>query len=267
MNDAKRAADFLRRKLDIAEPELAVVLGSGLGSIAETLLDSRGVSAGSIPGFPPSSVAGHEGEVRCGRWGGCSTLIFRGRVHLYEGHPVGTVTLAVRTAAELGARELVLTNAAGSCDGSIPPGCLMRATDLLDLFFRRLRTRVPTPRIGMAPVLDPSMGKRLDTAAIVEGIHLRTGVLCGSLGPSYETASEVRLWRRIGGHAACMSTVPEAFAARAAGMRVGVVSMISNYGTGISPGPLDHRDVMDQAARAGVDLGRLLRRFATSVGA
>lgn len=262
MNDAKRAADFLRRNLEIADSDLAVVLGSGLGSIAETLLDARRVAAGEIPGFPAASVAGHEGEVRCGRWGGRSTLIFRGRVHLYEGHPVDTITLAVRTAAALGVKELILTNAAGSCDGSIPPGCLLRATDLLDLFFRRLRARAPSSRIGTAPVLDPSMGRRLDTAAIAEGIQLRTGILCGSLGPSYETASEVRLWRRIGAHAACMSTVPEAFAARAAGMRVGVVSMISNYGTGISAGPLDHRDVMDQAARAGVDLGRLLRRFA-----
>lgn len=267
MKDARDAARSLRNRLGIERPRLAVVLGSGLGSVAESLLEARGMPAGEIPGFPRAAVQGHEGEVRFGRWGGCPTLIFRGRVHLYEGHSAETITLAVRTAALLGASELVLTNAAGSCDASIPPGCLMRSTDLLDLFFRRLRIPGAPGRIATAPLLDAEVGSRLDAAALAEGIHLRTGVLCGSPGPAYETASEVRLWRRIGGHAACMSTVPEAFAGRAAGMRVGVVSMISNYGTGISPGPLDHRDVMEQAALAGVDLGRLLRRFAESAKA
>ncbi len=261
---ARRAADFLRRRLEIPEARLVVVLGSGLGTIAESLGDARAVESDAIPGFARAGVEGHAGEVRWGYWGRCPTLVFRGRVHLYEGHSVEAVTLAVRAAAALGARELVLTNAAGSCDRSIPPGSLMRAVDLLDLFFRRLRSAAPPERVAAAPLLDRGLGDRLDRAAVLEGIHLRAGVLCGSLGPSYETASEVRLWRRIGAQAACMSTVPEAIAARAAGLRVAVVSMISNYGTGIAPGPLDHRDVMEQAARAGADLGRLLRRFAES---
>jgi purine nucleoside phosphorylase len=138
----------------------------------------------------------------------------------------------------------------------------MRASDLLNLFFVRIGGTIGTGRIGGSGTLDPALNRAIDEAARLEGIELRTGALCGSLGPSYETASEIRLWRRIGASAACMSTLPEAFAARAAGMRVAAVSLITNLGTGIASGPLDHAEVMALGARAGSDLGRLLRRMA-----
>jgi len=216
----------------------------------------------AIPGIPKATVEGHAGEVHVGRWGNRSVLLFQGRVHFYEGHSFETVTLAVRTAAELGARDLILTNAAGACDGGLPPGSLMRATDLIDLFFRRDRGREAPVWIGRGGVLDRDLSRRIDEAALVERIELRRGVLCGSQGPTYETAAEIRLWRKIGAHAACMSTVPEAIAARAAGMRVAAVSMISNFGTGILPGRIDHLEVMREGKRAGKDLGRLLVRAA-----
>ncbi len=260
MNDARAAADFLRSRWGEARPSVAVVLGSGLGGIAEGLEERRSLPSDTIPGIPKATVEGHAGEVHIGRWGSSPVLVFQGRVHFYEGHSFDTVTLAVRTAAELGVRDLILTNAAGSCDGALPPGALMRATDLIDLFFRRNRGTSAPPWIGRGGVLDSDLGRILDDAALAERIEMRLGILCGSQGPTYETASEIRLWRKIGASAACMSTVPEAFAARAAGMRVAAISMISNFGTGVTPGRIDHEEVMREGKRAGKDLGRLLRR-------
>jgi len=262
MTDAMRAGAFLRERLGSAQPEMAVVLGSGLGGIAESLERPVGVDTAQIPGFPAASVAGHAGRVLLGRWSGRPVLLFQGRVHLYEGHPVEAVTLGVRTAAALGIRFLVLTNAAGSCSVAVPPGSLMRAQDLLDLFFRRLHGRQAKPFVGRGGVLDPQLGRWIDDAARRESIILAHGVLCGSSGPAYETAAEIRLQRTLGAHAACMSTIPEAFAAADCGMRVAVVSLITNFGTGITSRRLEHAEVVGWAARAGDDLGRLLRALA-----
>lgn len=265
MRDSETVATFLRERLGALTPEIAVVLGSGLGVIANTLEESTSVATEEIPGFPVSTVAGHAGRVHLGRWGGRVVLLFQGRVHLYEGYPIQTVTLGVRTAAELGARYLVLTNAAGSCDRAIRPGSLMRASDLLDLFFRRLRGNSKKPFIGRGRTLDPELGAMIDEAARREKITLSHGVLCGSSGPSYESAAEIRLQRAIGAHAACMSTVPESYAAVDSGLRVAAISLITNYGTGITQERLDHAEVVEWAERAGKDLGRLLRRLAGSL--
>lgn len=262
MTDASRAAAFLRQRLGSGRPELAIVLGSGLGGIAASLDDAVNVETTDVPGFPASTVAGHAGRIYLGRWGGRRVLLFQGRVHLYEGHPVETVTLGVRCAAQMGAEHLVLTNAAGSCSSAVGPGSLMRATDLLDLFFRRLRGNRDKGFIGRGRALDPRLGRRIDEAALLESIPLAHGVLCGSSGPAYETAAEIRLQRTLDAQAACMSTIPEVFAAVDCGMRVGVVSLITNFGTGVSSAPLNHAEVVEWAARAGEDLGRLLRRLA-----
>jgi purine-nucleoside phosphorylase len=263
MSDAQVAAEFLRDRWGGREPRLAIVLGSGLGAFASRLDERRSLASDAIPGFPASSVEGHAGQVHVGEIAGRSILVFQGRVHFYEGRTFGDVTLAVRTAARLGVRDLILTNAAGSCDGALGPGSLMRATDLIDLFMKRDRGSRAHGWIGRGGVLDPALGRLLDEAALAERIPLRLGILCGSPGPTYETASEIRLWRRLGASAACMSTVPEAFAARAAGMRVAAVSLITNFGTGITPAPLDHLEVMREGERAGSHLGRLLVRAIT----
>ncbi len=265
MRDARDAAAYLRRRLGTERPKVAVVLGSGLGGIAESLVGAQTIGLEEVPGFPETTVTGHSGRVHLGRWGALPVLIYQGRVHLYEGHPVETVTLAVRAAAELGVERLILTNAAGSCHRRIPPGSLMRAVDLLDLFFRRLRGSKPKPFLGRGGLLDGDLGERIDSAAISESILLRHGILCGSTGPNYETAAEVRMWRKIGGHAACMSTIPEAWAAGDLGIATGVVSLITNYGTGIAATRLDHAEVVAWAARAGRDLERLLRRTVESL--
>ena len=262
MTDAARAADFLRQRFGDERPEMTVVLGSGLGGIAASLADSVSIETREVPGFPAATVAGHAGRIYMGRWADRRVLLFQGRVHLYEGHAVETVTLGVRCAAALGAQLLVLTNAAGSCSSAVGPGSLMRATDLIDLFFRRLRGNRAKGFIGRGGALDPQIGRLVDEAAVLESIPLAHGVLCGSSGPTYETAAEIRLQRTLDAQAACMSTIPEVFAAIDCGMRVAVVSLITNFGTGVSSEPLRHADVVEWAARAGEDLGRLLRRLA-----
>ncbi|MFB3908497.1 MAG: purine-nucleoside phosphorylase [Candidatus Eisenbacteria bacterium] len=250
-------------------PRLAVVLGSGLGGIAASLERRASIDATEVPGLPSPSVAGHGGRIHRGWWGAVPVLLFEGRGHLYEGHDAAAVTRNVRVAAALGARDLVLTNAAGSCDPDLPAGSLMRASDLLDLFFRRLRgTRDPGfVGRGGGGVLDPALGRILDRAAREARIVLHRGTLCGAMGPSYETASEIRLARRLGASAVTMSTIPEAFAGRAAGMRVAVVSLLSNFATGVSfTAPLRHEDVLASASDADERLARLLGRAASILG-
>lgn len=250
--DAREAAEYLIGRLDVRRPALAIVLGSGLGGVADAIDDARSVAMEETPGFTRATVHGHAGRILCGSLGGAEVLVYQGRIHLYEGHEPRRVTLQARIAARLGVERLLLTNAAGSCDGDLPPGSLMRATDVVDLFFRRLRgSSAVAPRTG---VLDGSLNERIDRAALTGGIDLHKGVLCGSPGPSYETAAEIRLWKRLGARAATMSTIPEAFAARRAGMRTAVISLITNYGTGIGAERLTHEDVVRRAATAAREL-------------
>jgi inosine/guanosine/xanthosine phosphorylase family protein len=259
-----RAADFLRRWLGASRPRFAVVLGSGLGGVAAGIEDARTIPMAEIPGFPAPTVLGHAGRVRVGHWGEESVLILEGRTHLYEGHSLEYVTRAVRILSLLGIPNLVLTNAAGSCHHGVPPGSLMRACDLVDLFFRRMRGDRPDEDLGADArvIFDAGLGRALDEAARRAGIELRRGVLGGFFGPAYETAAEVRLLRRFGVDAACMSTIPEALAARRWGIRVAAVSLITNYATGAGGGArLEHADVVAQAAVAAERLERLLREL------
>jgi purine-nucleoside phosphorylase len=235
------------------------VLGSGLGAIASSLEDGVSVEATEVPGFPPSRVPGHAGAVHVGRWGSCRTLVFQGRTHLYEGHTDDAVTLPVRTAGALGARFVLLTNAAGAVDSRLAPGSLLCARDLIDLFFRRWSHARAG---GTRAVPDPALGRLVGRAASAEGVALASGVLSGSMGPAYETAAEVRWLQRLGVHAVCMSTIPEAIAAGTLGLPVAVVSLITNHATGIAPGPLDHAEVVRWARTAESDLGRVLRASA-----
>jgi purine-nucleoside phosphorylase len=275
--EIRPAVEFLRRWLGVDAPSLAVVLGSGLGGVASGLERAKVIGMVDIPGFPAPTVLGHAGRVRCGGWGGRSVLVLEGRTHLYEGHTVERVTRAVRILAASGVRDLILTNAAGSCNFEIPPGALMRATDLVSFFFRRMRGdraerglldsggRDRDACVDSNPhgVFDADLGRSLDAAAWRSGVGLARGVLGGILGPTYETAAEVRLLRRAGADAACMSTIPEAIAARMAGMRVAAVSLITNYATGVGKMErLEHADVVSRATIAAADLERVLREHA-----
>ena len=257
----EETATFLRARVGRV-PEVAIVLGSGLGRLATRLKDARRVPYSEIPHFPATTVVGHQGELVAGTLGGRPLLVQSGRFHLYEGHAAETVALPVRVMAALGVRILILTNAAGGIRRTFSRGALMMIADHVNLTFRN-------PLIG--PVLPgeerfPDMSEPYDGAlrslarqvARDRKIPLEEGVYIQVLGPSYETPAEVRMAERLGADAIGMSTAVEVVAARARGMRCLAFSTITNPAAGTTSARLDHSEVMEVAARVAGDLERLV---------
>jgi purine-nucleoside phosphorylase len=245
------------------QPEAAIVLGSGLGALADSVERSRRLAYGDIPGFPIPQVAGHGGELVAGEIAGRPVLLQSGRFHLYEGHDPETVGLPTRVFAELKIPVLILTNAAGGVRTGMRPPTLMLISDHLNLMWRN-------PIVG--PVVDgeqrfPDMSEPYDRelrvlareVALAERISLEEGVYAGLLGPSYETPAEIRMLQRIGADAVGMSTVPEVIVARARGMRVMGISSITNPAAGTSPYKLSHEEVLAAGKQVAHDLERLIR--------
>ena len=234
---------------------VAAVLGSGLGGFADRLKDPRIVPYESLDGMPRSTVPGHSGRFVQGSLGGETVLLQQGRVHLYEGHSAGTVTLAVRAMAELGARSLLLTNAAGGIEASWPVPSLMRITDHLNL-----QGKAPLRRGegGFGCPYDGEAGTVLEQTAQETGVPLHAGVYAGLLGPTYETAAEIRMLAAMGAQAVGMSTVAEAAVGHAAGLRVVGISLISNPAAGIATGPLNHEEVTEAGIQYAEHFSRLL---------
>jgi purine-nucleoside phosphorylase len=227
--------------------ELAIVLGSGLGVLVERVQDARAIAYEELAAMPRSGVPGHAGKLVVGRLGGLRTVLQQGRVHLYEGFSAAEVTRAVRAFAALGIGKLVLTNAAGSLRLDSPPGTLMRIEDHLDL---QGRVRLPRAASAAGTPWDPRLGAALDAAARQAGQTLPRGVYAALFGPSYETPAEIRMLRTIGADAVGMSTVAEACAARAAGMRVCGVSCLTNYAAGTTSDIPNHEEVVEEGRKA-----------------
>jgi purine-nucleoside phosphorylase len=241
----------------------AMVLGSGLGVLLEAWETERVLAAETIPGYPRSTVPGHAGRVGIVRWGEARGLVFQGRVHFYEGHDRPAVTFAVRLAAALGARWMLLTNAAGSADPRIAPGNVMVVEDHIRLFAGRRSGTGAVP--GPARCGTPYSARMAEEAFRVlgeEGLRTLRGVLQGCPGPAYETAAEIEMMRRLGASAACMSTVIEVEEAWRLGMEVAALSLITNWATGLSPHALDHAEVVEMAGRVAPFMGRALDRLA-----
>jgi purine-nucleoside phosphorylase len=245
-----------------AVPEIAAVLGSGLGQLAGRLEDARRIPYAEITGFPRTTVVGHQGELVVGSLGGKPLLVQSGRFHLYEGHAAETVALPVRAMATLGVSTVILTNAAGGIRRTFSRGALMLIADHVNLTFRN-------PLIG--PLLAgeerfPDMSEPYDGAlralarevALERRIVLEEGIYAQLLGPSYETPAEVRMVERLGADAVGMSTAVEVVAARARGMRCIAFSTITNPAAGITGERLSHAEVMEVAARVAGDLERLV---------
>jgi purine-nucleoside phosphorylase len=257
------AAEALRSRLE-GVPEVAIILGSGLGHLAEAVRDPVVVPFTDIPGFPEAGVVGHAGEYVFGTLGGRSALLQCGRFHVYEGHPPNVVVAPVRMVAALGIPYLVLTNAAGGVDPQLDPGDIVLIEDHLNLMFwspligptQANEDRFPT----MSDPYDPELRGIAMEAAATLGIPLRTGVYAALTGPSYETAAEIRMLGRLGADVVGMSTVPEVLAARALGLRCLAFSMVTNKGTGLSDVPLTHVDVLEVGKRAGLLLGRIIEQ-------
>ncbi|MCS7013618.1 MAG: purine-nucleoside phosphorylase [Chloroherpetonaceae bacterium] len=227
-------------------PTAAVVLGSGLGDFASSLRVHRTLSAADIPHYPVPSVAGHQGQLILAESSGTPVLLIKGRVHLYEGHTVETVTFYVHLLAALGVQTLLLTNAAGGINPHFNAGDLCLISDHLDLTFVRLPSDLHRNRY--APIYDRSLSAAIWRAAQQAGIALHQGIYAGVLGPSYETRAEIEMLRRLGADAVGMSTVKEATVAKALGLRVVAISLITNKAAGLSSERLSHDEVQRVAS-------------------
>jgi purine-nucleoside phosphorylase len=230
----------------------AVVLGSGLGTLLDSWETVALFQGTELPGYPTSTVAGHAGRVALVRWGKQLGLVFQGRVHFYEGYQRPQITFAVRLAAALGAGWMMFTNAAGSVHPHFFPGTVMVVEDHVRIFMGATGAW----RSGGGPTLcgspyDQTRTEQCFRIMAREGLRVMRGVLFGGLGPTYETAAEVEMIRRLGAHGACMSTVVEAEEAARLGMEVVAMSLITNLGTGLSNQALSHDEVVEMANDVG----------------
>src|SRR5712691_7061757 len=265
---ALECALFARLGLRISTEEspVAVVLGSGLGAFADQLQGGRGLPFSELPGFPKATVPGHKGRLVYGQLGQTPILALQGRLHGYEGHDAATVAFPARVMAVLGARALVVTNAAGGCNPSFAPGDLMRITDHINFTGRNPLTGPNEERLGprfpdLTHAYDARLATALEEAARGIGQALRAGVYLQMIGPSYETPAEVRMARMLGADAVGMSTVPEVIAAAHMGLPVAGISCITNLAAGISQHPLTHEEVVEVARQAEGKFSDLLRAF------
>lgn len=263
------AAALVRARTAVEAPAAAIVLGSGLGGLAARIERATRIPYADIPGFARPTVDGHAGELIHGSLGGREVLALAGRFHIYEGHEAGHAAFPVRVMHALGARILVLSNAAGGIRRSFLPGQLMVVADHINLMFRNPLTgavvtgdeRFP----DMSDPYDPALRRLLHDVARRLGIRLEEGVYAGLLGPSYETPAEVRMLERLGADAAGMSTVHEVIVARALGVRCAAVSCITNPGAGLAPGKIDHHDVIAVTRRAAREFEALVERFVSEL--
>jgi purine-nucleoside phosphorylase len=247
-------------------PEVGIVLGSGLGGLADDLDDAVAIPFADLSGWPAATAPGHVGRLVLGRLAGRPVVMLQGRFHLYEGNDPGLVVQPVLLFRALGARIVVLTNAAGGLDPSFGPGTLMVVSDHINLTSRSPLIGPNADEIGprfpdMTDTYSPRLRDRLHAAGRIEDVALAEGVYVSVLGPSYETPAEVRMFAAMGGHAIGMSTALEAIAARWAGLEICGVSLVTNAGAGYSGEPLSHAEVIEAGALAGPRLARVIRRF------
>ncbi len=262
---ARQAADAVRDRLGVRDPVAGIVLGSGLGGLANRIENARRVPFAEVPGFPAATVAGHAGALIAGTLAGREVLALAGRFHLYEGHDAALGGFPVRVLHALGARTLVVSNAAGGVRRTFRCGDLMLIHDHLNLMGRNPLVGAAEPGDTRFPDMsapyDPALLALMREAAAAAGVPVVEGVYAALLGPTYETPAEVRMFERLGADAVGMSTVPEVIVARAIGMRVAGVSCITNLACGIGSGPLDHAEVLETTTRVAAQFEGLIERF------
>ncbi len=254
----ERLADGLADQ-GLGDFDLAIVLGSGLGTFADGLEGASSVPFAEVQGMPLSTVPGHAGRFVLGKIGAVRVLVQQGRVHLYEGRSPAEVTASVRAFRRLGCRALLLTNAAGGLVPQWSLPCLMRITDHINM-----QGGAPlrgTERAHGCPY-HAQMGCALQAAAETSGVSLQAGVYLGLTGPAYETPAEIAAFARAGAQAVGMSTVAEAAAAHAVGLPVAAVACITNPAAGLGAGPLSHDEVVAAGAAIANEAGRLLEEAA-----
>lgn len=258
MTAAKTGAERLTAslaELGAAEARVAIVLGSGLGPLADEVVDTREFPYEELDGMPQSAVPGHAGRLILGELAGVSVVLQQGRCHLYEGRSAEEVSRCVRSLAELGVGTILLTNAAGGLHPEWPIPSLMRLTDHINL---QGTTPLGRGERGRDMPYDAELGVVIDAAAAEAGVELHTGVYAALPGPVYETHAEVRMHREFGADALGMSTAQEALAAHAAGARVAAISCITNLAAGLGDAEPNHEEVVEAGARAAADFARLI---------
>jgi purine-nucleoside phosphorylase len=259
---ARAAAEAVGRHIRI-RPRIGIILGSGLGGIAQLIEQPVRLAYREIPGFPPSTVPGHAGELVAGMLGGAPVVALSGRFHMYEGHDASLAGFPVRVLHELGAGTMIVSNAAGSVRRELSPGTIMLIRDHVNLMFRN-------PLVGEVQEGDirfPDMSEPYDAplrllahgVAKEQGFALAEGVYFGLLGPSYETRAEVEMLARLGADVVGMSTVPEVIVARARGLKVLGFSCVTNLACGLAAAPITHAEVIETTARVAARLQQLVR--------
>lgn len=261
-DSVQQAAGWIKDR-SAGVPDVAIVLGSGLGEFTATIGGQTSFGYGDIPNWPASAVVGHAGRLVVGTLAGKRVAALSGRAHFYEGHDLRTVTFATRVIGVLGVPTLVLTNAAGGINLTFKPGTLMLMDDHLNLMGSNPLVGPNDERFGPRfPDMSEVYSKRLRTlagdAARAQGLALAHGVYAALHGPSYETPAEIRYLRTIGADAVGMSTAPEAIVARHMGMEVLGISCITNMAAGVLPQPLVHDEVMEVARRVRAEFCALL---------
>lgn len=259
------AACFIRNRIDFT-PEIAVILGSGLGPLSKEIEAPTVIPYGEIPHFRVSTVAGHAGELIAGTISGRRVLVMNGRFHFYEGHTIETVTLPIRVFSKLGIKDLIVTNAAGGIKDSLKPGSLMLISDHLSFMCPSPLTGPNLDEFGprfkdMTDVYTPKLRELAQKTAASLGIGLDEGVYCYFRGPQYETPAEIRAAKLLGADAAGMSTVPEAITARHCGMRILGISLITNKAAGLGGSQLSHEEVGEIARQSEQNFVRLVKNI------
>jgi purine-nucleoside phosphorylase len=236
------------------KPKVALILGSGLGVIGKEIVEATTIPYEQIPGFPASTIEGHEGNLVLGVWEGCPVVVMQGRFHRYEGYSLKQVTFPVLVMHKLGAQILIVTNAAGGINRSFSAGDLMLITDHINLMGDNPLQGPNNESLGprfpdMSHAYDPQLRSLAQEVAAQQGMDLKQGAYVGVQGPTFETPAEIRMLRVMGADAVGMSTVPEVIVGNYLGMRVLGLSCITNMAAGILPQPLSHREVLDTSSR------------------
>jgi purine-nucleoside phosphorylase len=275
---AAEAAEFLRGKLGGLTPRIGIVLGSGLGAVADAVTSPVFIPYGTIPHFPQSTVEGHSGRIVAGLLGGVPVIVMQGRVHFYEGYTPQQVTFPMRVLGRLGIESVILTNAAGGINSNYQIGQLVLLADHINLLGFNPLVGPNEPRFGRSPVsglrffdMTEAYSVRLrglaQEAARADGDALHEGVYLATSGPSFETPAEIRAFRALGADLVGMSTVPETIVARHMGMPVLGISCVTNLAAGISATQLSHEEVFEAGSRVQHKLARLFERLVPAIAA
>ncbi|TDL82492.1 purine-nucleoside phosphorylase [Peribacillus frigoritolerans] len=269
LQEIKQSAQFMKEKVKDL-PEIGLILGSGLGVLADEIENAVKIPYEEIPDFPVSTVEGHAGQLVFGTLKGANVVAMQGRFHFYEGYDMKKVTFPVRVLKEMGVNTIIVTNAAGGVNESFEPGDLMIISD-------HINNMGTSPLIGpndsdlgvRFPDMSQAYSRELRTlarnAASELGIKVQEGVYVGNTGPAYETPAEVRLARVLGGDAVGMSTVPEVIVANHAGMKVLGISCISNMAAGILDQPLSHDEVMETTEKVKANFLNLVKKIVSDI--